>query len=552
MTDKNSQRDILMTIALPYANGLIHLGHLVEAIQGDIWARFQKMRDHDLLFVCGSDAHGTAVMLAAEKEGISPDEYAEKVRQDHLADFKQFHIEFDHFHTTHSKENQQLANQIYQRLEQRGDISNKEISQAFDTEKQIFLADRFIKGECPRCGTADQYGDNCESCGATYSPSDLKNAKSAISGTTPIEKQSLHYFFELGNYTEFLQDWFSEGTHLQEHVSNKLQEWFTDGLKPWDISRDAPYFGFKIPGTEDKYFYVWLDAPIGYMASLKHLAAQNSKISFDHYWNKDSQAELYHFIGKDIMYFHSLFWPSMLHGADYRTPSAIFIHGFLTVDGQKMSKSRGTFITAKQYLKHFNPEYLRYYFAAKLNNQVEDIDLNLNDFMLRVNSDLVGKYVNLASRCAGFIVKKFDGMLAEQLHDEALIQAFMQASESIAEHFESLNYNRAVREIMALADRANQYIDQHKPWALAKEAGNEETVQAVCSMGINLFKVLTCYLTPILPDTATKVCAFLNIEPLQWQDSQKPLLSHKINKFKPLMQRITPEMLDEISHRSTS
>lgn len=549
MKREDKKRELLITIALPYANGQIHLGHMVEAIQADIWSRFQKMRDHSVVFISGTDAHGTAIMLAAEKAGITPEAYIESIRQDHRSDFEQFLIDFDNFHTTHSSENEALASDIFLKLSAKGDIQKKEISQAYDTEKNLFLADRFIKGTCPRCHATDQYGDNCESCGATYSPTDLINPVSALSGSTPIEKTSLHYFFALEHYTAFLQQWFEDEEHLQPAVRNKLSEWFADGLQPWDISRDAPYFGFKIPGTEDKYFYVWLDAPIGYMASLKNLCTTTS-LNFDQYWQKDSNTELHHFIGKDIMYFHSLFWPAMLHGAGYRTPTAIRVHGFLTVDGQKMSKSRGTFITAKHYLKHFKPEYLRYYFAAKLNQQLEDIDFNLNDFMLRINSDLVGKYVNLASRCAGFIVKKADGMMADRIHEPELLEHFTNQADSIAQQYESLNYNRVTRDIMALADRANQYIDHHQPWALAKQEGNEALVQAICSMGINLFKILTVYLQPILPETATKVCDFLNLPSLTWADSQQALLSHKINKFKPLIQRITPEMLDTLQSGS--
>ena len=539
-------RNILMTIALPYANGQLHFGHLVEAIQADIWSRFQKMRGHNCLFICGSDAHGTAVMLAAEKAGITAEEYAEKIRQDHLSDYKNFSIDFDNFYTSHSEENKALSQKIYQSLYDNGDITTKEISQAFDVEKNIFLADRFIKGECPRCGADDQYGDNCEACGATYSPDELKNPRSAISGTTPIEKQSEHYFFDLKKHTDFLQNWMERDNCLHPQVVNKLKEWFEAGLRPWDISRDAPYFGFEIPNAPNKYFYVWLDAPVAYMASLKNLCQQKPSINFDAFWNKDSDAELYHFVGKDIVYFHSLFWPAMLHSAGYRTPTSIFVHGFLTVNGEKMSKSRGTFITAKKYSDHLNPECLRYYFAAKLGNQIEDIDLNLNDFMLRVNSDLVGKYINLASRCAGFITKKFDGMLASKLQDEALYNEIVSANTIIADYYENLDYNRAAREIMALADKANQYIDQHKPWALAKEEGKMNEVHLSCTQGLNLFRILSIYLKPILPETCKKVESFLNIEPLSWDSLQSPLLNHKINKFKPLMQRITPELIEAL------
>ncbi len=542
MTTTTQKRDIMVTMALPYANGAIHLGHMVEAIQTDIWVRFQKSRGHKCLYICGSDAHGTAIMLSAEKKGITPEELIQQVHADHLSDFTNYSVDYDNFYTTHSPENKELSKIMYQRLHDNGDISTRTITQAYDAQDNIFLADRFIKGECPKCHTKDQYGDNCESCGATYQPMELIDPVSTMSGTTPIEKESEHYFFHLDNYKTFLEQWI-QGGHLQPQIANKLQEWFDEGLKQWDISRDAPYFGFEIPNAPGKYFYVWLDAPIGYMASLKNLCTQRNDINFDHYWNKDSKTELYHFIGKDIVYFHALFWPAMLQGAHYRLPNAIFVHGFLTINGTKMSKSRGTYISAKEYSDILPTEYIRYYYAAKLNAQVEDIDLNLEDFMLRVNSDLVGKYVNLASRCAGFITKKFDCMLADTLHDAELFNSFSAESESIAKSFEGLDYNRAVRDIMALADRANQYIDYHKPWSLAKEEGKEQEVQLICTQGLNLFRLLTIYLSPILPQTADKVVNFLNIDSLQWSNAQSPLLHHKINKFKPLMQRITPEQI---------
>jgi len=541
--ERNKQRKILMTIALPYANGEIHLGHLVEAIQADIWARFQKMQGHDCLFVCGNDAHGTAIMLSAEKAGITPETLIKQVHADHSQDFQNFLIDFDNFYTTHSTENEALSQAIYKQLKANGDITTQEITQAYDPEKSIFLADRFIRGDCPRCGTEDQYGDNCESCGATYSPTELTNARSALSGASPIEKESLHYFFKLGNYTKLLKQWLDED-RLQAHVVNKLKEWFTDGLRDWDISRDAPYFGFEIPDAPGKYFYVWLDAPVGYMASLKNLCERRPDINFDDYWKSGSETELYHFIGKDIVYFHALFWPAMLHGAKYRMPTAIFAHGFLTVNGKKMSKSRGTFITAKAYTAHLNPEYLRYYYAAKLTNQVEDIDLNFADFSARVNADLVGKYVNLASRCAGFITKKFNGKLASELHDPSLFEDFAKAGEAIATDYDALNYNPVVREIMALADRANQYIDHHKPWSLAKEDGKENDVHLICTQGLNLFRQLSIYLKPILPATVARVESFLNVTPLMWDDRNAPLLDHNIEKFKPLMQRVAPEDIE--------
>lgn len=542
-----AKRNILMTMALPYANGPIHLGHMVEAIQADIWSRWQHLHGHDCKFICGTDAHGTATMLLAEKQGTTPEALTEQMHHDQVRDFDGFHIGFDNFYTTHSEENRVLSNEIYKRLQANGDIATRTITQAYDSEKNMFLADRFIRGECPRCHEQDQYGDSCEKCGATYNATDLINPTSALSNTKPIEKDSEHYFFSLNKYSGMLQRWIESSDHITEHVSNKLKEWFDEPLRDWDITRDAPYFGFEIPDAPGKYFYVWLDAPVGYMASFKNLCDRSGDINFDDYWGKDSKAELFHFIGKDIIYFHSLFWPAMLHSAEYRLPTAIFVHGFLTINGEKMSKSRGTFITANDYLKHLPAEYLRYYFAAKLNSQIEDIDLNLNDFMARVNSDLVGKYVNLASRCAGFITKKFDGKLADHLHDENLFNEFIAGGETIAKDYESLNYNRCMRDIMALADRANQYIDHHKPWALAKEPGNEETVQLVCTQGLNLFKVLTTYLKPVLPETAAKVEAFLNTDSLDWHSLDKPLLNHSIEKFKPLMQRITPEMIEALS-----
>ena len=535
-------RTILVTSALPYANGPIHLGHLVEYIQTDIWVRFQKLRGHDCVYVCADDAHGTPIMLRARQEGISPEQLIETVGQEHRADFADFHVGFDNYHSTHSDENRELSELVYQRHFDAGHITTRTITQAFDPEKQMFLPDRFIKGECPRCGAADQYGDNCEACGATYSPTELKNAVSAISGATPVEKDSLHYFFKLADFEPMLRDWTRAG-HLQGEVSNKLNEWFEEGLREWDISRDDPYFGFRIPGTKDKYFYVWLDAPIGYMASFKHLCDRSGR-DFETYWGKNSTAELYHFIGKDIIYFHALFWPAMLAGAGMRTPTAVYAHGFLTVDGQKMSKSRGTFIKARTYLDHLNPEYLRYYFAAKLGSGIDDIDLNLDDFSARVNSDLVGKVVNIASRCAGFIYKKYDGALSQSCTETALYREFVNAGDAIAEDYEQREFGQAVRKIMALADRANQYIDANKPWVLAKQEGQEQTVQDVCSAGLNLFRVLITYLQPVLPQMANDVETFLNIPAMTWDAINTPLTGHTINKFKPLMTRVEQEKID--------
>ena len=543
MSNPASKRNILVTSALPYANGAIHLGHLVEYIQTDIWVRFQKMQGHNCVYVCADDAHGTPIMLRARNEGITPEELIAKTDIAHRADFADFQVGFDNYHSTHSPENRELASLIYKRLRDGGHIKIKSIKQAYDPKENMFLPDRFIKGTCPKCGAEDQYGDNCEVCGATYSPTDLKNPVSAISGATPIEKESEHYFFDLSDFETMLREWTQE-EHMQPEISNKLGEWFEAGLQAWDISRDAPYFGFEIPDTENKFFYVWLDAPIGYMASFKNLCDKRDDLDFDAFWNADSNHEIYHFIGKDIAYFHTLFWPAMLSGAGFRKPSAVFCHGFLTVNGQKMSKSRGTFIMARTYLEHLNPEYLRYYFAAKLGNGIDDLDLNLEDFILRVNSDLVGKMVNIASRCAGYIKKKCDGQLSNELTAPGLYQEFVDAGSRIANLYEQREYSHAIREIMALADKANVYIDEQKPWALAKEEGNEQQVQDIYSVGVNLFRVLMIYLKPVLPVMAEASEQFLNVEPLQWNDIQTPLTSHKINKFKPLMTRVEQEKVD--------
>jgi len=534
-------RKILVTSGLPYANGSIHLGHLVEYIQSDIWVRFQKMRGNDCIHVCGCDCHGTPIMLRAEKENISPEALVAKMHDEHAKDFADFLVDFDNYYTTHSEENKELSTMIYERLEARGNISKRVIEQAFDPEKNIFLPDRFIKGECPRCGASDQYGDSCENCGATYSPTELKNPVSVISGATPITKKSEHYFFQLSHYKEALEEWIHAG-HLQEEVIHKLNEWFEQGLQDWDISRDAPYFGFEIPNAPGKYFYVWLDAPIGYIASFKNLCEKREDLDFDEYWAKDSYVELYHFIGKDIMYFHTLFWPAILMGANLHIPDAVFVHGFLTVNGQKMSKSRGTFINARTYLDQLDPEYLRYYYASKLTSRLEDIDLNLDDFRLKVNSDLVGKVVNIASRCAGFINKKFDNKLSVAINENALFDEFIGKSDLIAEHFENREYSHAVKEIMSLADRANQYIDEKKPWQVIKE--NTEEAHDICTVGLNLYRILITYLKPILPRLAEKSEQFLNIPALQWDDVKHHLLNHSINTFEPLMQRIDPEKIE--------
>lgn len=544
------KRTILVTTALPYANGVTHLGHLLEHIQADIWVRFQKHRGHDCVFICGDDAHGTPIMISAEKAGITPEQLIEQIHQDRLADFSGFLIEFDEYYTTHSNENQRHAANVYNRLKARGDIETRTIMQCFDTEKNMFLPDRYVKGGCPKCHAPDQYGDNCEACGATYTPSELENPTSVLTGTTPTQKESLHYFFKLENYHDTLRDWIQAG-HLQKPVSKKLMEWFDVGLQSWDISRDAPYFGIEIPDAPGKYFYVWLDAPIGYMSIFDHFCQHNPRYQFDDYWGANSTHELYHFVGKDIIYFHALFWPAMLKGSDHRPPTNVFTHGFLTVNGQKMSKSRGTFISAQTYLNLLDPEYLRYYYAAKLNDSVDDIDLNLSDFVQRVNADLVGKLINIASRCAGFITKQHDGMLAESLENPELFEACIAQSTRIAQHFESRNYHHAIREIMSLADSANQYIAEKEPWVLAKQDGKATEVQQICTQGINLFKVLVGYLKPVLPALSAKVEHFLNIEPLTWESTLQPLLHHQINPFKPLMQRLDPDMVEQLTGTKT-
>jgi methionyl-tRNA synthetase len=546
-------RDILVTSALPYANGSIHLGHMLEHIQTDIWVRFQKLRGHNCIAVCADDAHGTPIMLKARDQGITPEALIAGVAIEHQRDFSDFLVDYDNYHSTHSDENRELSEQIYIKLREAGHIASRTISQAYDPEKQMFLPDRFIRGECPNCGSADQYGDACEVCGSTYQPTDLKNAVSVLSGATPVERESEHYFFQLADFEAFLHDW-TRSDHLQDTVTRKLDEWFTAGLKDWDISRDAPYFGFKIPGTDDKYFYVWLDAPIGYMASFANLCARRQKegdnLDFDAFWGADSSAELYHFIGKDIVYFHALFWPAMLEGAGFRTPTAIHAHGFVTVNGEKMSKSRGTFIKARTWLNHMPAEFLRYYFAAKLSHRVEDLDLNFDDFLARINSDLVGKYVNIASRCANFITKRFDGQLAAQLDRPELFDRFATAGDEIAEHFEQRRFGQAVRQIMNLADEANAYVAERAPWQIAKEDGRDVELQQVCSTALNLFRQLTIYLKPILPETAGRAEAFLQVDPLTWADLGTPVTDHAIAKFKPLLRRVEQPAIDKMIEAS--
>jgi methionyl-tRNA synthetase len=544
-----SDRKILVTSALPYANGPIHLGHLVEYIQTDIWVRFQKQRGNRCYFVCADDTHGTPIMLKADREGITPEALIAQVGKEHLADFTAFGVAFDNYHSTHSEENKTFSELIYTRLREAGHISSRTITQAYDPVKNMFLPDRFIKGDCPKCGATEQYGDGCETCGATYSPTELKNAVSAISGEKPIEKDSVHYFFNLADFTDMLADWTQAG-HLQPEVRNKLAEWLEGGLQQWDISRDAPYFGFEIPDAPGKYFYVWLDAPIGYMASFKNLCDKQS-INFEEFWTTESDTELYHFIGKDIIYFHALFWPAMLSGANFRTPTAIFAHGFLTVNGEKMSKSRGTFITARTYLDHLNPEYLRYYFAAKLSAGVDDIDLNFDDFSQRVNSDLVGKVVNIASRCSGFINKRFANTLSIECSETDLFLEFVNANETIANFYEAREFGKAMREIMALADKANQYIDEKKPWLVAKQEGQDAVLHDICSVGINLFRLLAAYLKPVIPALATEAEHFLNIESQTWPTHlSQPLLNHAVNDFKPLMTRVDSDKIAAIVEAS--
>ncbi len=537
-------RKIIATTALFYANGSIHLGHLVETIQTDIWVRFQRLRGHTCYAISGYDTHGTPIMLKAEENKEAPEVMVDRIGAEQLKTFNRFLIHFDGFESTNSETNKQLSYDIYHRVKAHGAIDTAEIEQCFDTVKNMFLPDRFVKGTCPRCKAKNQNGDSCEVCGATYSPKDLLDSISVLSGTAPILKKSEHYFFKLTQYRDFLATWTE--AHLQSEMHNKLKEWFDQGLSDWDISRDAPYFGFLIPGTTDKYFYVWLDAPVGYLNSFKALC-DRTDLDFNEFWDKDSTTELHHFIGKDIMYFHAMFWPALLHAADLRTPTEIHCHGFLTINGEKMSKSRGTFIKGDDYLaQDLNPEYLRYYFAAKLNSGVEDLDLNLADFVHRVNSDLVGKFVNIASRSASFIQKKFNGQLSTTLMNQDLWQSFVDKSTSIANDFEKLNYAKAIREIMALADIANQFVDQHQPWSLAKDESKLPEVQLICTQALNLFRILLIYLKPIVPELALKAEAFFNITPLMWKDLTTPLLDHQLNAFTPLIMRVDELKVNEL------
>jgi len=543
----NSQRKILVTSALPYANGPIHLGHMLEYIQTDIWSRFQKLRGHECHYICADDAHGTPIMLKAQQLGIEPEEMIAQVNKEHQQDFADFNIKFDNFHSTHSVENRELSSDIYLKLRDAGYIKTKTISQLFDPEKSMFLPDRFVKGTCPKCKSEDQYGDNCDNCGATYSPTDLIDPKSAVSGATPVMKESEHFFFDLPAFENMLSEWTRSGA-IQDEIANKLGEWFEQGLQQWDISRDAPYFGFEIPDAPGKYFYVWLDAPIGYMGSFKNLCDKREDLNFDDFWSKDSTAEVYHFIGKDIVNFHSLFWPAMLEGAGYRKPSSVYAHGYVTVNGAKMSKSKGTFIKARTYLDNLDPEYLRYYYAAKLSSRIDDLDLNLEDFAQRVNSDLVGKLVNLASRTAGFISKRFDGKLAK-IADTSLEETFLAKQEVIADLYENREFGKAMREIMALADIANAYVADAAPWQLIKHEDKQDEAHQVCSNALNLFRILVTYLKPVLPKLADDVEAFLQF-PLTWDNLGADLAGHEIAKFKALMQRVDMKNIEAIIEAS--
>ena len=545
--DAGEQRRILVTSALPYASGPIHLGHLLEHIQTDIWVRFQRLVGHECIYVCAEDAHGTATMLRAERDNATAAELAEAARVEHSRDFAAFHVGHDNFHSTHSPENQHYSELIYQRLKEGGHVFTAAVEQLYDGDAGLFLADRYVRGACPRCGAEDQYGDNCEVCGATYDATELIAPRSALTGAVPTLKSSEHHFFDLPQFTDFLKGWTREG--VQPEVANKLAEWLDAGLKPWDISRDGPYFGFQIPGEENKYFYVWMDAPIGYIASFRNHCDREG-IAFDDFWRADSTCEVHHFIGKDIVNFHALFWPAVLTGAGFRPPTRVHTHGFITVDGVKMSKSRGTFVTAATYLEHLDPEHLRYYYATKLAPNTDDIDINLDDFAQRVNSDLVGKVTNIAARCAGFLRDKFASTLAASPHDPALWAAVSGAAAGLAERYDAGDFARVTREVAALADRTNQYINDHAPWRMAKEPGREADVHGVCSLGINVFRALVIYLKPILPAFAARAEAFLNVAPLNWADAAKPLVGHRIGQFKPLAQRIDRKAIDRMIEAS--
>ena len=535
-------RKILVTSALPYANGSIHLGHLVEYLQTDMWVRNQKMLGNECIYVCADDAHGTPIMLKARELNISPETLIKESKSEHTNDFSDFHIEFDNYHTTHSEENRELSELIFKRLSEKDNIEKKSIEQFFDVEQEMFLPDRYLKGTCPKCKSENQYGDSCESCGATYLSTDLVNPISVISDSKPIRKKSDHLFFKLGDYENFLKGWL-DGNRVQKEIKNKMDEWLSDGLENWDISRDKPYFGFSIPNEKDKFFYVWLDAPVGYIASFKNFCERNSR-DYKEFWDKDSETELYHFIGKDIAYFHVLFWPSMLEGANFRTPTAVFCHGFLTVDGEKMSKSRGTFFNARTYLNHLNPEYLRYYFASRLTNNIEDIDLSLDDFVARVNSDLIGKIINIGSRCARFINKDFDDFLSPKIKNQDLLDVILNSKKIIVQNYEERNFSKNIRIISSLADDINKYLDDEKPWVKIKDEVNREYVHQVCSDGMNMFRVLIGFLKPVTPKIAEKVENILDCEKINWKNIDNILISRKINKYEPIIGRIDKESVE--------
>ena len=541
-------RKILVTSALPYANGSIHLGHLVEYLQTDIWVRNQKMSGNTCYYICADDAHGTPIMLKAKELDIRPEELIQKTYQEHVKDFEDFGIKFDNYYTTHSEENREYSEFIYNSLKENGDIKSQEIEQFYDESAKMFLPDRYIKGICPKCGAEDQYGDACEECGATYSPTELKKPISIISNTKPSTKKTEHFFFKLSNYTDYLKKWMKRDS-VQSEIQNKLEEWLKDGLADWDITRDKPYFGFNIPGYDDKYFYVWLDAPVGYIASFKNMCDKKN-INFDEFWNHASECELYHFIGKDIAYFHALFWPAMLEASNFRSPNSIYCHGFLTVDGEKMSKSRGTFFNARTYLNHLNPEYLRYYFASRLTNTIEDIDLNLSDFQARVNSDLVGKIINIGSRCARFINKDFGNELASELNNNKLHDNIIENKNEIIKNYEDRKYSANIRLITSLADEVNKYLDEEKPWVQIKDNNNRGYVQKVCTDGLNMFKVLAGYLKPIIPDCVDKIEKILQCESISWENIDNQLISKKIDKFEPIINRIDSESIESMRTES--
>jgi len=546
MTQASEKRSILVTSALPYANAPLHLGHILEHTQTDIWVRFQRLFGNDCIYVCADDAHGTPIMLKAEELGIEPEKLIADIQKDHIETFSNYQISHDNFHTTHSEENKELSERIFETINNKGLIEKKVINQLFDEQKQMFLSDRYVKGECPLCHEEEQYGDNCEKCSATYNAIDLINPISVLSGSIPIIKESEHLFFKLSSLDNQIIDWL-ENSKIQEPVRNKLNEWLDGKLKDWDISRDSPYFGFLIPGYDDKYFYVWLDAPIGYLASHKNYLKKNNNDSyFEEFWKRDSSTELFHFIGKDIMYFHTLFFPVMLENADLKTPDGVFVHGFLTLNGEKMSKSRGNFISAENYINNLDPNYIRYYFASKLGTGVDDIDLNLEDFRQKSNTDLVNKYANIASRTAKFIEKNFGGVLSEELDSPEILEEFIETTSKIAYYYENLELSKAVKEIMALSDKANQYIDSKQPWKLIKEEGKEELVHSICTTAINLFKVLTIALNPIIPGFTKNSCDFLDIKSISWSDMNTPLLGSKVNQFKPLIIRIEEKQIENL------